>query len=871
MCVTITINSQTVFNGKIVGNNSEYLSGVNIVVSATKNNHIIAYNITDIQGNYNIKLNSKLDSIKIKVSYLGYTQQIKRIINKSQKINFTLFESSEKLKEVFVKTAIIKQKGDTLSYRVSAFKNQKDRVIADVIKKMPGIDVLPDGKILYQGTPIQKYYINGLDLLEGKYNLANNNLPASSVLKVQILENHQPIKLLDSLVFSEKTSLNIKLKNKITTTGSAKVGTGFSPLLWDVNFTPMFFAKNKQMISSYQTNNIGNDVTNETKYLTLEQILDDLEGYNDKKWLKINELSPPSFSSKRWLNNNAHLISSNFLFRIKKDVNFKTDISYINDYQKQYGENKTIFLTPNESLNISESTSNKLFVNILKGKMIYNVNSKKAYLKNTLSFNKNWNSSQSKILGFDGNDQSLSTNDYSFSNKLKYTFSINEKLINFKSVFGYNKTPQNLLVSFDIDKVLNNQYNYNEFKQNVDYSNFYTNNYLGFTKIYNKITVITNFGFKTSNKRMRSDLTLSQANNQVNVESVYHNNLNYNRYELYNKLKFLFVFNNWKFTMKAPLNYLNIKVKDYDLENKQTISKFIVNPNLSISKQLNANWKVLFNVNVNNKYGNVNQLHYGYMFVNYRAVQRYNNPIIESDIFTNRISLFYKKPIQSIFYSFGYSFNSTDKNLISGIQVQDDGVSTFGFLKKDNTEKSHNFNFDFSKYFSTIKTTFSIKSNYSKSFNQQLLNQNLIDVKTDNLFGVVKLNSNIAYWLSVNLKNEFSLSNTTLQSNFNKIKSEKYILDLSLFLTKNQYVSFDVDYYKTNIFKNNQSNYFINLNYKYQFKKSKIDLEFNWNNILNTKHYINSQNNIYTQSINTYNLRPTQIFLSAKFSLEGVL
>jgi hypothetical protein len=43
---------------------------------------------------------------------------------------------------------------------------------------MPGIEV-PDGKILYQGKAINKYYIEGLDL--GKYNLANDNLPYQEV------------------------------------------------------------------------------------------------------------------------------------------------------------------------------------------------------------------------------------------------------------------------------------------------------------------------------------------------------------------------------------------------------------------------------------------------------------------------------------------------------------------------------------------------------------------------------------------------------------------------------------------------------------------------------------------------------------------
>jgi hypothetical protein len=96
---------------------------------------------------------------------------------------------------------------------VNSFSKEQDRSIGDVLR-MPGIEV-PDGKILYQGKAINKYYIEGLDLLEGKYNLANDNLPYQEVSQVQILENHQPIKTLDSLQFSDRTALNIKLKTPI--------------------------------------------------------------------------------------------------------------------------------------------------------------------------------------------------------------------------------------------------------------------------------------------------------------------------------------------------------------------------------------------------------------------------------------------------------------------------------------------------------------------------------------------------------------------------------------------------------------------------------------------------------------------------------
>ncbi|MFV0247637.1 MAG: hypothetical protein ACK5H1_01570 [Tenacibaculum sp.] len=101
------------------------------------------------------------------------------------------------------------------------------------------IELFRDGKILYRGKPINKYYIEGLNLLEGKYNLANSNLPHKEVAKVQVLDNHQPIRVLDSLVYSNQAAINIKLKNSYTFTRQAELGLGLLPLLWYTNFAPM--------------------------------------------------------------------------------------------------------------------------------------------------------------------------------------------------------------------------------------------------------------------------------------------------------------------------------------------------------------------------------------------------------------------------------------------------------------------------------------------------------------------------------------------------------------------------------------------------------------------------------------------------------
>lgn len=232
-----------IVEGLVVDTNKNLLFGATIVATKPNSNAILAYTSTNFKGLYKLNIKTSLDSIDIKTSYIGFKTQVKTIATKSTSFSFTLQESDEELKEIIIKSTPISKKGDTLNYAVSRFTTQKDRVIADVLKKMPGIEVLADGKILYQGKPILKYYIEGLDLLEGKYNLANNNIPVDEVSKVQILENHQPIRILDSLVFSENASLNIKLKNKTVFVTPTAIGVGAKPFLHEVSVTPMAFAK----------------------------------------------------------------------------------------------------------------------------------------------------------------------------------------------------------------------------------------------------------------------------------------------------------------------------------------------------------------------------------------------------------------------------------------------------------------------------------------------------------------------------------------------------------------------------------------------------------------------------------------------------
>ncbi|WP_242403133.1 hypothetical protein [Prevotella scopos] len=81
-------------------------------------------------------------------------------------------------------------------YNVSSFLQKGDRHLEDILKKLPGVKVAENGSVSYQGRAINRFYIEGQDLMGNNYNQATRNMPITAVRNVEVLENHQPVKML---------------------------------------------------------------------------------------------------------------------------------------------------------------------------------------------------------------------------------------------------------------------------------------------------------------------------------------------------------------------------------------------------------------------------------------------------------------------------------------------------------------------------------------------------------------------------------------------------------------------------------------------------------------------------------------------------
>ena len=379
--------AQSSISGKILDEDGKPIPSASVTVEEPGKDAIIAYSITNSKGEYKVTFTTPEQNVDLKIKAFNQKPSQKAVKNENQTQNFTLQPDATEIKEVKLKAKMITKRGDTISYDIKAFESKSDRTLSDVLKKIPGIDVNKDGTVLYQGEPINKFYVNGKDLMEGGYGTINNSLPTGDVQKVEVMENHQPVKILQDKVPSENAALNVVLKKSVTMTGRGELGVGMDPLLWNLKLTPMFFGQKNQWVLNYKTNNNGETVEKEGNILSFGNRYEGRRGnVSQNDWLNVENATTPNLPEKRYLMNNVHYFSANLLtnpFK-SKDWELKANASYTNNAvsRESYTETNNFLNNTSYFTNIR----NNFYTDKAKGELIFTKNAKKGFFKNTTTF-----------------------------------------------------------------------------------------------------------------------------------------------------------------------------------------------------------------------------------------------------------------------------------------------------------------------------------------------------------------------------------------------------------------------------------------------------------------------------------------------------
>ena len=100
-------------------------------------------------------------------------------------------ELSNSLNEVNIVGIIpVILKEDTVQYDASAFKVREGDAVAEVIRKLPGVEVDKNGNITAQGEAVTKVRLNGKDYFGDDVAAAIQNLPADIIQNLQIIDDY---------------------------------------------------------------------------------------------------------------------------------------------------------------------------------------------------------------------------------------------------------------------------------------------------------------------------------------------------------------------------------------------------------------------------------------------------------------------------------------------------------------------------------------------------------------------------------------------------------------------------------------------------------------------------------------------------------
>jgi len=208
------VSQEINFTGKVTDSLQSPITDAYILaIPINSKIHKVKYSITDVKGNYFLKLSKGL-SYNVEITYLGYIKVSDTIsITEDLIKNYTLIESDQTLEEVLISSRLpIKVREDTITYRVDKFTNGSERKLKDVLKKLPGVEVDREGNTTINGKPVTKLLVDGKEFFTGDEKLGVNNIPADVIDEIEALDNYSEVSFLKGLSSSEQLALNIKLK-----------------------------------------------------------------------------------------------------------------------------------------------------------------------------------------------------------------------------------------------------------------------------------------------------------------------------------------------------------------------------------------------------------------------------------------------------------------------------------------------------------------------------------------------------------------------------------------------------------------------------------------------------------------------------------
>ena len=817
------------------------IAGVSVSL-VTSSGMLTAWGYTDNSGVYSVSLPNNKTADNIHFSLLGYKKIAIPLAEFPTDGKIALESENFQLQEVKVSANRIVQKKDTLVYSVAGFSQPQDRNIADVIAKMPGMEVNPNGQISFNGKSINKFYIEGMDLMNDRYALASNNISKKRVKSVEVLQNHQPIEMLRGKSFSEQAAINLVLEDdsKMHLVGSTDIGAGANKddMLYNNCLMAMLFGKKYQTLSIYKNDNTGYDLFTEINPITLADLTK--EDWMEESLVNMVTTHAPDVDRSRYIFNRSHLVATNHLFRLAEKANLRAQVSYFNDVSRRSNSIETEYLfTDTLDQTMYEHNVIREERNRLDASVNLEVNRPNLYIKNELKSTFDWASSQGLTEWNENLRRLSSTPDRKFvADVLEVKLPMSgDRHISLSSVHSYNEHPQALTIySGDI--------------QRLDYSSFHTHTFASFRHRLFRMYANYQAGFRGMSQSLQTDIARQTSMTKQRFEN----------YVPYIGTGLNFQNNSIHLSADIKLNWLSWRWKGIEYTEKNTLfhpdAKLLFSYILSGTSTLNLNYRY------SEDWQDLRQIYDGGLFTSYRTMV--DNILLPEGNETHRLSLRYQysQPIKGLFFSLSASTNHTAKHSAYATSLREGEVLVRSKRKADYNSKMYLLSTRLSQSFCWWKSLLTLSGSYIKTEDAQFSGEVLQDFNLDNYMASISFSARPSSFLSFEWESAWQESWMKSGTTDSKTDRLRHKLDMTFPITSRWMLSF-----KNSLFQNlntDENSWFADCSVSYSFKKMELRLDIN--NILGKTTYEREFISSIERNYYRYTLRPREVLAKVSFT-----
>jgi hypothetical protein len=855
----------------------EPAAGSNVLLFSKDGKSLLNYSSANSSGSYSINYSGNRDSLLLKVTGFNIKTVERRIKNISQKIDFTVSAQALKLDDVIVKPKAITRRSDTLSYNVSAYRDSMDFAIADVMKKMPGITVKSSGEVLYNGKSISKFYIEGMDMMGGKYGLAVNNVPSKDVAAVQVLENHQPIKAMRDKVFSDAVALNLKLRNKskgvfaYTLTG----GGGYKPLMWNAGAVLMQFKSKFQFFTTCKSNNSGSDILSEMSslYGTKQEI---------GSMIDVHFPSTPNTGLSRYMDNKTQAISINSIFKLseEKDNTLKFNLNYYHDIQKFNSFSNTVYyIDGKEPIDIKENTHGYSGTDNMDLNSSFVANNSKSYFSNKFDFTSQWDKNHGTVItGVDTCLQRMRMPAYKLRDNTLVVHYFGNTRCAFSANLSYLHLPSMLRVSPVIYPEIFGDTS-SAGKSAVQNTGIDSFNASSSAEIEYKVGKFS-FGcvpavllqhYKMTSSLYEDSAAASGAGYVLGASAPdsLNNNLLSKRLDGCFTGDVTYAGNDINIFLMCTADFAYLKINDRQLHNIDNQHKLMLSPSITVNYQIAPGYKAYAGASANNSMGMGDSNYSGYIMSEYRTVSGSEGKVSKTSNQNCYAGLDYGDAISELFYSFKASCNHARYNLMYGVKY-------YGSLSKvesneiDNNTSGYTFSGQIGKGFLDGKVNISFPLSYAVNNSHVLRQGEIMKIRTRSIVPSMEFYAKISkvfgakyniyyFWNKSYIKNS--------SAKLDAVNSLHQYLDFDFTFPKGISFSISGEHYYNDGISSGSKNMFFTDAYL-SIKRGKFEYMINCRNLLNTKNFRRRVFTDITDYEYDYKLRPLSVLFTVRFSLR---